>query len=104
MLKEIRSISRFGLSVVTIVFDDDVGTYLPRQLVAEKLPEVQEQIPMGFGEPSMGPISTGLGEIYQYTLEVDEEHQGEYSATWNCEQFKTGLYADRWLWCLAWSK
>ncbi|GAA4275712.1 CusA/CzcA family heavy metal efflux RND transporter [Aquimarina mytili] len=80
-VKEIRSVSRFGLSVVTIVFDDDVGTYLPRQLVAEKLTEVQEQIPMGFGEPSMGPISTGLGEIYQYTLEVDEEHQGEYTAT-----------------------
>jgi len=80
-VKEIRSISRFGLSVVTIVFDDDVGTYLPRQLVAEKLTEVQEQIPMGFGKPSMGPISTGLGEIYQYTLEVDEEQQGEYSAT-----------------------
>lgn len=80
-VKEIRSISRFGLSVVTIVFDDDVGTYLPRQLVAEKLTEVQEQIPTGFGKPSMGLISTGLGEIYQYTLEVDEEHQGDYSAT-----------------------
>tara|TARA_B100000949_G_scaffold71910_1_gene64009 strand:+ start:2200 stop:3930 length:1731 start_codon:yes stop_codon:yes gene_type:complete len=80
-VKEIRSVSRFGLSVVTIVFDDDIGTYLPRQLVAEKLPEVQEQIPSGFGKPVMGPISTGLGEIYQYTLEVDDEHQGEYSAT-----------------------
>ncbi len=80
-VKEIRSVSRFGLSVVTIVFDDKVGTYLPRQLVAEKLSEVQEQIPMGFGKPSMGPISTGLGEIYQYTLEVDNEHQGDYSAT-----------------------
>jgi len=80
-VKEIRSVSRFGLSVVTIVFDDEVGTYLPRQLVAEKLPEVQEQIPSGFGKPVMGPISTGLGEIYQYTLEVDDEHQGEYSAT-----------------------
>ncbi|RTE54228.1 CusA/CzcA family heavy metal efflux RND transporter [Arenibacter aquaticus] len=80
-VKEIRSVSRFGLSVVTIVFDDNVGTYLPRQLVAEKLTEVQEQIPMGFGKPAMGPISTGLGEIYQYTLEVDDEHQGEYSAT-----------------------
>jgi heavy metal efflux system protein len=80
-VKEIRSVSRFGLSVVTIVFDDDVGTYLPRQLVAEKLPEVQEQIPSGFGKPVMGPISTGLGEIYQYTLEVDDGHQGEYSST-----------------------
>ena len=72
---EIRSISRFGLSVVTIVFEDDMGTYLPRQLVAEKLTEVKEEIPRGFGEPSMGPISTGLGEIYQYTLKVDSAHQ-----------------------------
>ncbi|WP_298954214.1 CusA/CzcA family heavy metal efflux RND transporter [uncultured Nonlabens sp.] len=80
-VQEIRSISRFGLSVVTIVFDDDIGTYLPRQLVAEKLPEVQEQIPAGFGEPAMGPISTGLGEIYQYTLEIDDKMRDKYTAT-----------------------
>ena len=80
-VKEIRSVSRFGLSVVTIVFDDAVGTYLPRQLVAEKLTEVREEIPEGFGVPSMGPISTGLGEIYQYTLEVDDEKKDEYSIT-----------------------
>ncbi len=78
---EIRSISRFGLSVVTIVFDDDMGTYLPRQLVAEKLTEVKEDIPSGFGEPSMGPISTGLGEIYQYTLKVDSNFKHKYSST-----------------------
>ena len=78
-VEEIRSISRFGLSVVTIVFDDDMGTYLPRQLVAEKLNEVKEQIPDGFGEPSMGPISTGLGEIYQYTLKVKPEFRDKYS-------------------------
>lgn len=78
---EIRSISRFGLSVVTIVFDDDMGTYLPRQLVAEKLTEVKEEIPQGFGVPSMGPISTGLGEIYQYTLKVDADHKGQFSST-----------------------
>ncbi|MDV7187739.1 CusA/CzcA family heavy metal efflux RND transporter [Lutibacter sp. TH_r2] len=78
-VEEIRSISRFGLSVVTIVFDDDMGTYLPRQLVAEKLNEVKEQIPEGFGEPSMGPISTGLGEIYQYTLKVKPEFKDKYS-------------------------
>ena len=77
-VKEIRSISRFGLSVVTIVFDDDMGTYLPRQLVAEKLNEVKEQIPAGFGEPTMGPISTGLGEIYQYTLKVAPEYKDKY--------------------------
>ncbi|WP_020531080.1 CusA/CzcA family heavy metal efflux RND transporter [Flexithrix dorotheae] len=78
---EIRSISRFGLSVVTIVFEDGQGTYLPRQLVAEKLTEVKEEIPKGFGEPSMGPISTGLGEIYQYTLKVDAEHKDQYTPT-----------------------
>ncbi|XOV65842.1 MAG: CusA/CzcA family heavy metal efflux RND transporter [Fluviicola sp.] len=80
-VKEIRSISRFGLSVVTIVFEDDMGTYLPRQLVAEKLNEVKEEIPEGFGEPFMGPISTGLGEIYQYTLKVDPKYKGQYTAT-----------------------
>ncbi len=78
---EIRSISRFGLSVVTIVFEDGMGTYLPRQLVAEKLNQVKEQIPKGFGEPSMGPISTGLGEIYQYTLQIDAAFKDQYSAT-----------------------
>ena len=67
---EIRSVSRFGLSVVTIVFKESAGTYLPRQLVSEALIEVKENIPPGFGEPFMAPISTGLGEIYQYTLEV----------------------------------
>ena len=80
-VKEIRSVSRFGLSVVTIVFEDDAGTYLPRQLVSEKLVEVQEEIPEGFGKPSMGPISTGLGEIYQYTLEVEKEYEKKYSST-----------------------
>ncbi len=78
---EIRSVSRFGLSVVTIVFEDKIGTYLPRQLVAEKLSEVKQEIPPKFGEPFMGPISTGLGEIYQYTLEVDNAHKGKYSST-----------------------
>ena len=77
---EIRSISRFGLSVVTIVFEDDMGTYLPRQLVAEKLNDIQEEIPRGFGKPFMGPISTGLGEIYQYTLKVDSAYADKYTA------------------------
>lgn len=76
---EIRSISRFGLSVVTIVFEEDLGTYLPRQLVAEKLNEVEEEIPEKFGSPSMGPISTGLGEIYQYYLTVDPEYDSVYT-------------------------
>ena len=67
---EIRSVSRFGLSVVTIVFKDNAGTYLPRQMVSEALIEIKERIPEGFGEPFMAPVSTGLGEIYQYTLDV----------------------------------
>ncbi|MBL4586752.1 MAG: efflux RND transporter permease subunit, partial [Flavobacteriales bacterium] len=78
---EIRSISRFGLSVVTIVFEDDMGTYLPRQLVSEKLGAVKGQIPQKFGEPFMGPISTGLGEIYQYTLEVAPEFAEKHTDT-----------------------
>lgn len=80
-VKEIRSISKFGLSVVTIVFDDHLGTYLPRQLIAEKIKTASEKIPQGFGTPEMGPITTGLGEIYQYTLEVRPEYKSQYSVT-----------------------
>lgn len=80
-VEEIRSVSKFGLSVVTIVFNDDMGTYLPRQLIAEKIKSASEKIPAGFGTPQMGPITTGLGEIYQYTLEVKPEYKEEYSVT-----------------------
>ena len=76
---EIRSVSRFGLSLVTVVFEDRMGTYLPRQLVSEKLINIREQIPEGMGELNLGPIATGLGEIYQYTLQVDEEYKDKYS-------------------------
>lgn len=78
-VKEIRSVSKFGLSVVTIVFEDRMGTYLPRQLIAEKIKSAEEKIPAGFGSPEMGPISTGLGEIYQYTLEVKPGYEDRYS-------------------------
>ena len=77
---ELRSVSRFGLSVVTIVFEDEAGTYLPRQLVQEKLAEVAGEIPEGFGEPFMAPITTGLGEIFQYTLKVKEGYEEKYDA------------------------
>ena len=80
-VKEIRSISKFGLSVVTVVFEDKIGTYLPRQLIAEKIKSATEKIPAGFGVPEMGPITTGLGEIYQYTLEVKPEYKNQYSVT-----------------------
>src|SRR5699024_241834 len=80
-VEHIRSISRFGLSVVTVVFKDKAGTYLPRQLVSEKLTEIEAEIPKEFGTPEMGPITTGLGEIYQFTLEVDSTSNKEYSLT-----------------------
>ncbi len=78
-VKEIRSVSKFGLSVVTIVFEDDMGTYLPRQLISEKIKTAAERIPEGFGTPEMGPISTGLGEIYQYVLDVKPAYKNKYS-------------------------
>ncbi|CAH8284457.1 cobalt-zinc-cadmium resistance protein CzcA [Mariniflexile fucanivorans] len=80
-VEEIRSVSKFGLSVVTIVFEDKLGTYLPRQLIAEKIKSATEKIPEGFGAPEMGPITTGLGEIYQYILDVKPEFKNRYSAT-----------------------
>jgi len=64
-VSEIRSVSRFGLSVVTIVFEDKMGTYLPRQLVSESLAEIKGNIQEGFADPFMAPISTGMGGIYQ---------------------------------------
>jgi cobalt-zinc-cadmium resistance protein CzcA len=78
-VKEIRSISKFGLSVVTIVFEENLGTYLPRQLIAEKIKNAAANIPEGFGTPEMGPISTGLGEIYQYILDVEPGYENKYS-------------------------
>ncbi|UAM97344.1 CusA/CzcA family heavy metal efflux RND transporter [Polaribacter litorisediminis] len=78
---EIRSVSKFGLSVVTIVFEDAMGTYLPRQLIAEKIKSASEKIPAGFGTPTMGPITTGLGEIYQYILDVKPGYEDRYSTT-----------------------
>ena len=76
---EIRSVSKFGLSVVTIVFEDNLGTYLPRQLIAEKIKSATQKIPEGFGTPEMGPITTGLGEIYQYILDTKPGYEDKYS-------------------------
>ena len=68
-IQEIRSISNFGLSVVNIYFDDELDIYFTRRLVSERLQAAREQIPEGFGEPEMGPISTGMGLILYYYLE-----------------------------------
>ena len=70
-LAEVRSLSKFGLSAVTIVFEEGTDIYFARQLVAERLAEARQAIPEGYGHPTMGPISTGLGEIYQFTVEGD---------------------------------
>jgi cobalt-zinc-cadmium resistance protein CzcA len=68
-VEEIRSVSNFGLSVVNVYFEDDVDVYFARQVVGERLQEAREQVPEGFGDPQMGPISTGMGLILFYYLE-----------------------------------
>ncbi|MBI5214159.1 MAG: efflux RND transporter permease subunit [Ignavibacteriae bacterium] len=70
-LTEVRSISKFGLTVVTVVFEDGVDIYFARQLVFERLQGVKESLPPTVPEPEMGPIASGMGEIYQYFLESD---------------------------------
>ena len=75
-LKLIRSVSNFGLSVVNVYFEDGTDIYFARQLVNERLQEAREQIPEGFGDPQMGPISTGMGLILFYYL---EDETGQYS-------------------------
>ncbi len=79
-IEETRSISRFGLSVVTVVFHDDVDIYFARQLVNERLKEAAEDIPAGIGTPELGPVSTGLGEVYQYILHPKKGSEGKYDA------------------------
>lgn len=69
-LEEVRSLSKFGLSQVTVIFEEGTDIYFARQQVQERLQEAREEIPEGFGTPEMGPISSGLGEIFQYTVEA----------------------------------
>lgn len=78
-LVELRSVSRSGLSVITVVFKDAVPVPLARQLVTERIAQAQAQIPAGYGTPEIAPPTTGIGEIYQYTLAVDSAHKGQYS-------------------------
>lgn len=77
-VEEVRSISRFGLSIVTVVFEEDVPIMKARQFVGEQLAIAQQQIPESLGSCEMMPITTGLGEIYQYTLEVDSAYSDQY--------------------------
>ena len=76
---ELRSISRLGLSVITVVFEDNVDIYWARQQLTERLKEAEEAIPSGLAQISLAPISTGLGEIYQYRLAVKKGHEKEFN-------------------------
>ena len=77
---EIRSVSRFGLSLVTVVFKESVPTLEARQLINEQIQTVAGDIPEELGTPELMPITTGLGEIYQYVLKVDDAHKDNYDA------------------------
>ena len=79
-IKQMRSFSRFGLSVVTIVFEDGVDLYLARQQVSERLQQVSKDIPKTLGVPEMAPISTGLGEIYQYIIRPKTGYEHRYNS------------------------
>lgn len=78
---EKRSISRSGISVITIVFGDDVDVYWARTQVNAQLKEAENSIPKGLGEPMLAPITTGLGEIYQYVIHTKKGYEGKYTAT-----------------------
>jgi heavy metal efflux system protein len=77
---ELRSISRLGLSVVTVVFKDGVDVYWARQQISERIKEAEEAIPSGIAKIEMAPISTGLGEIFQYRLAVEKDFEKKYDA------------------------
>ncbi len=78
-IEEVRSFSRFGLSVVTVVFKDNVDIYWARQQINERLAEAKNQIPAGVGTPTMAPLTSGLGEIYQYTIYADKGFESQFS-------------------------
>ena len=68
-VQEIRSVSLFGLSYVSVYFEDDMDIYFARQLVNERLQEIGDRLPEGYGKPSMGPNTSGLGQVFWYTVE-----------------------------------
>ena len=78
---EIRSISRFGLSVITVVFEEKTDIYWAREQINQKIMISRESIPEEYGSPEMGPISTGLGEIYQYTIYPEDGYEDQYNET-----------------------
>lgn len=83
-----RSLSRYGLSQVTVVFKDGTDIYFARQLISERLQEVKGNLPPGI-EPAMGPIATGLGEIFMYTLQVEESAKAEDGQPYSLADLRT---------------
>jgi len=79
-MTELRSISRFGLSQVTAVFEDGMDTYLARQLMNERLQQLAGTMPPGVDPPFLAPMSTGLGEVFQYVVRADSAHHDQYDA------------------------
>ncbi|MCA6066054.1 CusA/CzcA family heavy metal efflux RND transporter [Chryseobacterium sp. RG1] len=79
-IEETRSISRFGLSVITVVFKENVDIYFARQLISEQLKQAVEEIPKGVGTPELAPVSTGLGEVYQYILHPKKGSEKKYTS------------------------
>ncbi len=71
-VEEVRSISKTGLSIITVVFDEGTDIYFARQLVFERLQDAREQIPIGVGTPELGPNTSGLGQVFQYILRTDD--------------------------------
>src|SRR5690606_5806829 len=91
-VEQVRSLSRYGLSQVTVIFEDGTDIHFARQLVNQRLQEARENLPPGLGEPMMGPISTGLGEIFMWVVEAEsgatkpdrsEEHTSELQSREN---------------------
>ncbi|MBK8503971.1 MAG: efflux RND transporter permease subunit [Saprospiraceae bacterium] len=97
-VEQIRSISRFGLSVITIVFEEKADIYWAREHINQKIQKAKTNIPPGYGNPEMGPISTGLGEIYQYVIYPADGYEDQFDATelrsiqdWVIKRQLTGL-------------
>ena len=97
-LKELRSISQYGISVVTAIFEDHLDLYFVRQLVNERLAVAVEQIPSEYARPMMGPLTTGLGEVYQFTLSGEGYSPMELRTCWN------GILGAAFVRSPAWSK
>ncbi|WP_437758645.1 efflux RND transporter permease subunit [Sorangium sp. So ce1389] len=88
-VEEVRSLSRYGLSQVTVIFEDGTDIYWARQLVAERLAAARDSLPEGLGAPQLGPIATGLGEIYMWTVEAAPDARKPDGAPYDLTDLRT---------------